>query len=144
MKFESKYNTFHSWKCISKWRLLNDNNFSRGIWDNTQREKSEQCLMGLNGLQHCFISPGFIKVLGTWFTVVQYTREISPCPAGSISIWSYICILYNFTTLRWCWWLKPFLPEDQGQFLLCNQHWLLMSWRMKHQPLYWHRYNEIF
>ena len=37
VKFESKYKTFHSWKCIWKCRLGNGGHFSRGQWVKNQR-----------------------------------------------------------------------------------------------------------
>ena len=34
MELESKYKTFHSWKCIWKWRLWNGGHFAQGWWVN--------------------------------------------------------------------------------------------------------------
>ena len=37
-------------------------------------------------------------------------------------IWNYMYILYNFSTRRWCNWLKYFLLEDENQVIPYSQY----------------------
>ena len=54
VKFESKYKTFHSWKCLWKYRLRNSGHFVRGMLS-----KQKLCCSWLSPCTQCFINGSY-------------------------------------------------------------------------------------
>ena len=86
MKFWSKYKTFHSWKCIWKYRLRNSGHFDRGRW-----VKSMQLINDVDQVTRCHTDiqcmlSGFLTrtghspmPTGQWtLTAISWTTKLAP------------------------------------------------------------------